>query len=262
MHKFNRTFQWFRSLEDCSEQDTFFHRMAPLGKMIIVLCYLVVLLSFSYQEVFGLCVLGGVLLLAIALAEIPYRVLFSRAMIALPFVLFAGISNLIFWKDTAFYVGKLAISFGMVSCLSLILKTMFSVGVVLFFVATTPWQDLIHTLDGLKVPRILVEPFFLTYRYMSILVAEAGQMSLAYRLRSGLGKIQLKDMGSFLSQLILRSFARVDRVYRAMKCRGYGTEMTIATQKFSMDAFQWAITIFCCLGLVLLRFIPFGSWFF
>jgi cobalt/nickel transport system permease protein len=33
--------------------------------------------------------------------------------------------------------------------------------------------------------------------------------------------IAMKDMGSFTGQLLLRSFDRAERIYNAMKCRGY-----------------------------------------
>jgi cobalt/nickel transport system permease protein len=47
-------------------------------------------------------------------------------------------------------------------------------------------------------------------------------MLTAYVLRSpGQRGIRMKDAGSFLGQLILRSFDRADRVYQAMKCRGF-----------------------------------------
>ena len=62
----------------------------------------------------------------------------------------------------------------------------------------------------------------MTYRYLSVLLEEAGQMALAYRLRSnGERSIRMRDMGSFLGQLLLRSFDRAERVYTAMTCRGF-----------------------------------------
>ena len=47
-------------------------------------------------------------------------------------------------------------------------------------------------------------------------------MYTAYALRApGQKGIKMKDMGSFTGQLILRSFDRAERVYQAMKCRGF-----------------------------------------
>ena len=37
----------------------------------------------------------------------------------------------------------------------------------------------------------------------------------------------MKHMGPFVGQLLLRSFDRADRVYAAMKCRGYGNALHV-----------------------------------
>ncbi|MGE4486145.1 MAG: CbiQ family ECF transporter T component, partial [Oscillospiraceae bacterium] len=51
---------------------------------------------------------------------------------------------------------------------------------------------------------------------------EISSMYTAYLLRSQKAHgIELRDAGSFVGQLLIRSFARAERVYAAMKCRGY-----------------------------------------
>jgi cobalt/nickel transport system permease protein len=62
----------------------------------------------------------------------------------------------------------------------------------------------------------------MTYRYLSTLLAEATSMFTAYSLRSpGQCGVKIKDIGSFLGQLILRSFDHAENVYQAMECRGF-----------------------------------------
>jgi cobalt/nickel transport system permease protein len=62
----------------------------------------------------------------------------------------------------------------------------------------------------------------MTWRYLSVLLGEASAINTAYMLRSpGSRGIKMKDMGSFLGQLLLRSIDRAERVYAAMKCRGF-----------------------------------------
>ena len=47
-------------------------------------------------------------------------------------------------------------------------------------------------------------------------------MHTAYTLRTDNQKgIKMRDMGSFLGQLLLRSTDRAEQVYYAMKCRGF-----------------------------------------
>ena len=50
-------------------------------------------------------------------------------------------------------------------------------------------------------------------------------MTTAYMLRGGGQKgIALAHIGSFAGSLFIRSSARADRVYAAMKCRGYSLQ--------------------------------------
>ena len=59
-------------------------------------------------------------------------------MIALPFVLFTGISNLIINRETAFFIGRIAITYGLISFVVLIIRTMFSVwALLIILIATT-----------------------------------------------------------------------------------------------------------------------------
>jgi cobalt/nickel transport system permease protein len=49
-------------------------------------------------------------------------------------------------------------------------------------------------------------------------------MYIAYALRGGNRKgIEMRHMGAFLGQLLIRGFDRAERIYRAMKCRGYAS---------------------------------------
>jgi cobalt/nickel transport system permease protein len=143
-------------------------------------------------------------------------------MFALPFALMGGIGNLIWMRDAAFTLWGLPVSYGMVSFVSIMLKTLLSVFAVLILIATTSFVEVVYQLGRLGMPSIICLQFVMTYRYLSVLLSEASSMLTAYSLRSpGQRGIKMKDTGSFLGQLILRSFDRADRVYQAMKCRSF-----------------------------------------
>jgi cobalt/nickel transport system permease protein len=143
------------------------------------------------------------------LSGTPYSMLFKRFMVALPFCLFAGISNMIFDGN-------------IVSFFTIILRTYLCVMAVLLLVSVTPFSEIANSMRRLRVPGIFVTIFEMTYRYISVLLEEAYSMYIAYSLRSINRKgIRMRDMGSFAGQLLLRSFDRAERVYSAMKCRGY-----------------------------------------
>jgi cobalt/nickel transport system permease protein len=87
------------------------------------------------------------------------------------------------------------------------------------------------------MPRLLQLQFVMTERYIAVIAAEARSMLLAYRLRSRSPArgIRLRHAGSFLGQLLLRSFDRALRVYDAMRLRGFTGAYTGAGR-----APQWA----------------------
>jgi cobalt/nickel transport system permease protein len=156
------------------------------------------------------------------LSETPFRMIFKRALVALPFVLFAGLSNLIFDRAVILRLGGVAISYGMVSFLVMILRTFLCAAAVLILVSVTPFYQLTGALKRLCVPDFIVNLFEMIYRYLGTLAEETSGMYTAYVLRCPNGRgVVMKHMGSFVGQLLLRSFDRAERVYNAMQCRGY-----------------------------------------
>ncbi|MDR1159056.1 MAG: cobalt ECF transporter T component CbiQ, partial [Syntrophomonadaceae bacterium] len=181
-----------------------------------------------------------------ALSETPYFMLFKRFLIALPFCLFAGISNVIFERSTAFAFGDIAVSFGTISLVTLLFRTYLCVMAVLILVATTPVAEITAQLKRVRVPGIFVMLLEMTYRYVGVLLGEADSMYKAYSLRSRNRKgIEMRHMGSFIGQLIIRSFDRAERVYAAMKCRGYSLrEFHAQERKFAGRDIVFTVAIF------------------
>jgi cobalt/nickel transport system permease protein len=190
------------------------------------------------------------------LSGTPVRPIFARLRLALPFALFAGLSNLILMRETAFTLGALPVSFGLLSFFSLILKTGLSVCAVLILIATTPFTALAEALTAPRFLRPLGLQLALSYRYLFTLLGEAEAMWTAYSLRSPESKaVAIGDFGSFLGQLLLRSFDRAQRVYDAMRCRGFsGVYYGPARPKSGGAAVLFVL--FSAAALFLIRFVP------
>ncbi len=232
-------------LEQQAMNDSVIHRLHPMAKLITTIVYIVIVISFPSQNVSGLVPLIFYPVILMSLSDTPYRPLLARLVIALPFSLAGGISNLFFVRDTMFYIGSFAVSYGMVSFISIILKTLFTVMAVLLLIATTSFVEISNQLVKLHVPKILCLQFVMMYRYLSVLLDEAVSMFTAYTLRAPNEKeIKMKDMSSFLGQLILRSFDHSDNIYKAMKCRGFDGAYYSKTQnKFSLYDYIYTIAI-------------------
>jgi cobalt/nickel transport system permease protein len=198
------------------------HHVHPGAKIFTTLVYMIAVISFPSQNVSALAPFLFYPAVLMPLSGTSWRPLLARLGAALPFSLAGGISNLFILRETAFYLGSFPVSFGLLSFISIMLKTVLTVFAVLILIATTSFVDISRQLAVMGMPNILSLQLVMTYRYISTLISEAASMFTAYMLRApGQKGIKMKDMGSFLGQLLLRSFDRAERVYQAMKCRGF-----------------------------------------
>lgn len=245
----------FQRLEQISQGNSLVHKLNPLTKTVITFLYVIAVVSFDRYSVSNLIPFVFYPVLFISLGEIPVKPLLNRLLVALPFCLFAGGANLIFDREILFMIGEFQISSGFVSLISILLKATLTVTAVLILIATTPMPVLSRQLIRLKVPSVFVLLMNMIYRYISVALEETWNMYTAYSLRAPHVKgIRMRDMGSFVGQLLLRSFDRGERVYLAMKCRGYSGKYTyVPTPK--PPAGQWFLMFFFALTLLFFRWM-------
>lgn len=250
MPSINKSIQQINALEDLTHKNTPLHRLAPSVKLFLTVVYIIVVISFRPQEISGLILFASFPAFFMILGEIPWKPLFLRCMIALPFALAAGVSNLFISREVTFYIGKFGVTEGLLSFTTLILKTILTVMFVMLLVSTTGMNDLIYALVSLHIPSVIIIQIMMTYRYLRVLMEEASLMYHAYLLRAPKEKgIRLKDMGVFLGQLILRSFDRAERIYHAMQCRGFEGTISFSKRK-KLRVSDWLIAV--CFGLLLI----------
>jgi cobalt/nickel transport system permease protein len=193
--------------------------------------------------------------LLMALSETPYAMLLKRFLIALPFCLFAGITNILFDRTQMFTLGAIPVSYGVVSLFTILFRTYLCVMAVLLLVSVTPLAQITNSMHRFRTPSIFIVMFEMTYRYIGVLFEEAYSMFTAYSLRSaGIKGIAMKDMGSFTGQLLLRSFDRSDRIYNAMKCRGYALS-ALPQQRRKLKGQDFIFCFVTCLLCVTFRII-------
>lgn len=243
MSKIGDAIQTLSSMEDLAARDSAIHRIHATVKILITFAYLVAVLSFQRYDLSGLTPYFLYPALMIPLANIPFQEIFKRVLVALPFSLFAGISNLIFDREILAYLGTIPITYGFLSFWSLMIKTFLCVAAVMILVATTDTFTLFAQLRSFKIPKVFVLTLMMTYRYIFVLLQEAGNMMKAYALRAPNEKgIKMKDMGSFVGQLLLRCIDRSEQVYAAMQCRGFNGEYIIGKrQQLDTYSLVWGI---------------------
>ncbi len=255
MSDIKKSIQKIAKLEELTYKDTPIHRLQPSVKLLTTMLYLIIVISYGPNQISGLIPYLAYPVILMTVGEIPLKPLFQRLIIALPFTLFTGISNLIIGREILFTVWNIGITEGMISFCSLLLKTVLTVMAVLILVATTSINDLAYVMVGFRIPSVIVIQIMLTYRYISVLLEEISVMYHAYILRAPREKgIRMKDMGPFLGQLILRSFDRAERIYSAMKCRGFEGRFSFSKrEKISKEG--WIFMISTGALLIIMRFV-------
>lgn len=255
MSNLNTSLKYIMELEELSERESIIHSLNPLSKIIITIMFLFAVASVDKYDVSMLIGFIFYPIIFIELADIPKKILFKRVIITLPFCIVMGISNLIFDKDILFYIGSIPITYGVLSCSSIIIKVVLTVASVYILVATTSMEDIFSSLRKMKIHQIIVSQFLLSYRYISVILKETSSMYIAYSLRSGNRKgINLEHMGVFLGQILLKSFERSEEIYIAMKCRGFnGCYPIVYEKKFGLK--DYAYVFILCISFIFIRTI-------
>lgn len=239
------------SLEQLAGQDTVIHRLHPMVKLVSTLVCIITVVSFDRYDLGRLVPYIFYPTVLIALAGIPYAMLLRRFAVALPFCLFAGLSNVFFDRAPVMLSADFVISSGVVSFAAILFRTYLCVMAVLILAATTPVSELSNQLRRLHVPGMLVTMLEMTYRFLGTLVNEATSMQRAVLLRSGeKSKLEMRHMGSFFGQLLLRTLDRADRVYNAMNCRGYALSATYRPDRSAVAGDYLFLAVTCCLLIV------------
>lgn len=242
-------------LEEMADRDTVIHKIHPLPKIIVTFAFLIAVISFDRYQISGLIpfILYPVIMMTLSLT--PLKQILYRLLPALPFSLFGGISNIIFDHTPMMTVGTFIITGGMISFVSILLKTVLTVTAVLILIATTPMAVISKQLTRIGIPSIFVLQFVMTYRYISVLIEEVTTMFTAYIIRAPHQKfVKMKDMGSFIGHLLIRSIDRAERVFAAMKCRGFnGTYVTAPIPKENLNDILFAAG--ACIFFLFCRFV-------
>lgn len=255
MSNLNKSLNEIKQLEKLSQGGSFIHSLNPLSKIIVTVFFLLTVASVGKYDVSMLVGFLFYPVVLIELSNIPKIMLFKRVAVTLPFCLFMGISNLILDKGIIFYVGQIKVTYGMLSCTSIIIKVILMVMSVYILVATTSMEDIFNSLRKIKIPKVIVVQLLLSYRYISVILNETINMYTAYSLRSGNAKgVKIGHMGTFLGQILLKSFNRAEEIYMAMKCRGFDGIYPVTCEKH-MKLKDYIYVVFTCSIIIFIRVI-------
>jgi cobalt ABC transporter, permease protein CbiQ len=219
----------FKRMEHLAMQESALHDLSASVKIAATFVFIAVVVSFGAYDFSGLLPFLAYPVIAAAIAKIPWSLLLKRSALALPFVAFAGVANLIFDNTQIATPFGFFIPGGFVSFAVLLLKAFLTVSAALILAATTPITDIASGLKRFGLPCVLVLQFILTCRYLGVLIEEAQRILNAYMLRApGRKIVRFGDWHKLAASLFLNSLDRAERIYAGMLCRGFNARHAFA----------------------------------
>lgn len=245
-------------VEDLSSRSGLLQSINPLINLIVVFFIIVAsLFLFSLSRLILICVIPFILALA---SKVPPKYLISRTLFIPAFAALISIPVLFITPGHAVLTANirsftLAItSQGIARFAIFSIRVWFCVASLTLLIVSTGFDKILKLLSSLKVPSLIVQMFSLTYRYFFVSVHETQSFLIAkeartYISRKTINYQALKDFGSILAALFIRTCERSERVYLAMKSRGFSIENNA---KLGLPAFRMRDAFF-----VLALMIPF-----
>ncbi len=229
MNQSERALRELRGMDDLAAASSPVHGLSPTAKLLTTVIYIVTVVSFHKYDLSGVLLMVLYPAILFSVTGIPAGTCLRKLRFVLPLVLAVGIFNPFFDREILLRLGRVSVSGGVVSMLTLMLKGTFCLMASFLLMATTGIDSLCAALRRLHVPGMPVTLLLLTYRYVSVLTEELAVMTDAYRLRApGQRGIQMSAWGSFLGQLLLRSMDRAEELYESMRLRGFRGEFFYA----------------------------------
>ena len=167
------------------------------------------------------------LLILVRLSKLPYRTVFFRSLVEIPFVIFALLMPFFGTGEEVSFLGLDLYEEGIWAGAGIVAKGTIGVITAIILSATTSARDLLLGLERLRVPAPLVNIATFMLRYLNVINDELGRMKIARESRGfeTRGIASWRILAQTIGALFIRSYERGERVYLAMLSRGYAGAM-------------------------------------
>ncbi len=197
------------------------HKLKSSSKLmagIIGLLLLLILFPILNPQSTLYCYAGyaiGLGLVAL-ISRVPLSFLLTRSALVLPFSALIILVNYI----SGHFSGP--------QLLETLIKSLLSVFTLLLLTSTTPFHAIHKQLSYWRAPELLIIILSFMYRYFIVLAGEIEALERGIKMRhssiSGWGRIDV--YANIIAMVLIRSYERAEKVYQAMRMRGFTGDLT------------------------------------
>jgi cobalt/nickel transport system permease protein len=222
-------------IEDLSNKKGLMQTINPIAKLVAISAMIIsALFVTNLSYLIAICAIPVIFALA---SRISLKQLFTRTLLIPLFMALISIPALFLTAGNPLWIasiGNLTLTItaqGLTQFLVFTLRIWFCVASLSLLILSTGFDKTLKLLSAIHVPPLIIQLFSLTYRYFFVSIHEAQSILIAKEARTYINKRtlnlqSLKDLGHIISSLFIRTYERSERVYLAMKARGFEISKT------------------------------------
>ena len=160
-------------------------------------------------------------------ARVPLPTLLRRLAIETPFLIFVVALPFVA-RGERIDVAGLSLSIeGLWGAWNILVKATLGAATMMLLASTTPITSILHGLQRLRVPSVIVAIAGFMIRYADVIASEMRRMKVGRQSRGYEPRVlwQARALASSAGTLFIRSYERGERVHLAMMSRGYSGAM-------------------------------------
>jgi cobalt/nickel transport system permease protein len=163
------------------------------------------------------------LLVMIYNSQIPYLIVFKRALIEIPFIFFAILMPFFGTGEKFEFLFLNLYRDGLLAGAGILAKGTLGVVAAIILSSTTTAREILRGLERLRMPSLMVQIASFMLRYVNVVNDEMERMKVARASRGfeATGVQHWKVLATAAGALFIRSYERGERVHLAMISRGY-----------------------------------------
>jgi cobalt/nickel transport system permease protein len=213
-----------------AQGDSPVHRLDARAKLLAVIAYTVVLISFGRYTVAGLAPMTVMPLAMLWLGRVPVWFALRRVAILSPFIAMLCLMSPLYDRTpvrAALGPWQFEVTGGWLTAADVAIKFTLGLTALTAMMSTTRFSSLLEGMRRLGMPRMLVLQLGFLYRYIFVLIDEAMRMRRARDFRGAhRAPVQrrLAAVGGVIGSLFVRTLERSDHIQTAMSARGYRGE--------------------------------------
>jgi cobalt/nickel transport system permease protein len=186
------------------------HKLPASAKLVGALLIVLLVVTVPMSTPLLHTTIALVLLAVAAVSRIPPGFLAKRLLFLEPFAVGAALLSLFQTNGVAVFA-------------TLVVKSTLCLVTMILLANSTPFSAILDVLKRWHFPALLITTLALMYRYLFLLIDEAERMNRARASRTFIAgrRRSWHLLGTVVGQLGVRSTERAERIYSAMRARGW-----------------------------------------